>query len=783
MKGKWFFGALGLVIPCVSNAQTPEKKTWEKNIKAVNYKVQFYTDKIVRISKAPKSNAVKWDDLPYLLVSPVNVHTTTEELADEYVYRTDSLEVHINKTTGAVSFHQGSTNLLKEDPAITQEFTPLRHKKGMYRIKQGFSLDADEAIYGLGQHQKGLMNQRNQRLMLQQTNMEIAMPVFQSIKGYGVIWNNASSTLFNDTLQQTYLLSDKGNAIDYFFVYGGGTDNVVSGIRYLTGSVPMPPMWAFGFFQSRERYKSQEELLDVVKNYRQLKVPLDGIVQDWRYWGMDLKDWNSTKFGNPAFNRPKDMIDSVHLLNAHMLISVWPSFGPNTEVYKELNQKGLLLKSVKTWPTEGGVTVYNAFSKEGRDIVWKNMNKNIFSLNMDGWWLDATEPIDKATRPYIKILEHSKDTIPTVLNSYPLYTTSGVAKNWLNTTRKKRVMILTRSAFIGQQHYGTFVWSGDISSTWEVMKDQISGALNIGMSGIPYWNTDIGGFYSIHKYPKGLKDTAFHELYVRWLELGTFFPMMRSHGTNTPREIYQFGKKGDWAYDAIEKYIRLRYQLLPYNYSTAHNVTENNASFMRPLFADFPNDKETYDLRDEFLYGNAFLIAPVVESQYIAKKDTLNTIDFSSVKTKKVYLPNGTKWFDFLDNTVKDGGQWIDKKTPIDVLPIYVKAGTVLPLAKVKQYVSESKDTELEVRVYPGANGKFVLYEDEGDNYNYQKKQRSLITFEWNDAEKTLTIQKQEGKFPGSLFERTFNIAMVGDGHLGDNKSVVYKGEKVVVKF
>ena len=768
-----------------STAQSPVKvKEISVHIDSVYTTIMFYGPQMVRVVKRdaeqPAGKNMPGTQHLYILKKTVPTAVVNTYSDKEYIYKTDSLEIHVNKENGAITFQRAAEILLKEDPAIGPHFSELSDKPGFYRIRQGFILDNNEPIYGLGQHQKGTMEQNNQQLLLQQSNMEIAIPIFQSLKGYGVVWNNESATLFSDTLSRTSFLSDKGTAVDYFFIAGRNTDQVVASLRLLTGRAPMPPLWAFGYFQSRERYESRQQLLNVVKTYRNLKVPLDGIVQDWRYWGMSVDNWNSTEFGNPAFSKPQAMIDSVHLLNAHLVLSVWPSFGKNTKVYKDLDAHSGLLKGLKTWPPDGGVTIYNAFDKKARDIVWSYMNRNLYFKGVDGWWLDATEPIDKVTQPYIDILERSDDSMRTVPNSYPLYTTSGIADHAKTVEKEKRVFILTRSAFTGQQHYGTFIWSGDIVSSWEVMKNQISGALNVGLCGIPYWNTDIGGFFSGNLYPKGVKDPAFRELYVRWLEMATFFPLMRSHGTNTPREIYQFGKKGDWAYDAIDKYIRLRYQLLPYNYSTAYQVWKNGASFMRPLFSDFSADTMTYAISDQYLYGRSFLVAPVTSSQYTGLPGKMLPADFSSVKSRKLYLPLGTDWYDFWTGKRFKGGCWVDKKTPVDMLPVFVKAGTILPLARVRQYTGEDKDSTLEIRVYPSASGRFTLYEDQGDNYNYEKGSYSTIDFNWDDEQGLLKIGARKGWFPGMLRDRQFRVVVVGRGV---EKTLRYIGSSLTLSF
>jgi len=358
----------------------------------------------------------------------------------------------------------------------------------------------------------------------------------------------------------------------------------------------------------------------------------------------------------------------------------------------------------------------------------------------------------------------------------------------------KRIFILTRSAFAGQQRYGANTWSGDVTSSWSALRNQISAGLNFSLTGIPYWNSDIGGFF-LNQFRKPLANADYRELYTRWLQFGTFCPMMRSHGTDAPREIYQFGSMGEPVYDAIEKYIRLRYRLLPYIYSNSWEVTNQHSTMMRALVMDFAQDKKALDINDQFMFGRSLLVAPVTERQYakptgINDKDTVFTADYSSTRTKQVYLPAGTNWIDFWTGTAYTGGQTINKETPLNILPLYVKAGSILPIGPDVQYATEKKWDDLELRIYTGADGEFVLYEDENDNYNYERGQFTQIRFSWNDKKKPLTIADRSGKFPGMLEKRSFRMVIVnekqgaGDQPAGgDSRKVEYEGKKLVVGF
>lgn len=750
----------------------------------MNVDVQFYSPSIVRIMKTPKAEKVTKQSFS-VIKTPEKTAVTVRKDKENLLLASDSVTVCLNLKTGKVSYADASGKHLLTEKDYGTQFTPVNYgNDATYTVRQAFMLDADEPLFGLGQQQRGRMNQRNQKVILQQENQVTSIPYIQSPKGYGVFWDNYSVTTFTDNPMETAFDSEYGQCADYYFLYGSTADNVVKCMRDLTGQAPMNPLWTYGFWQSRERYASQAQLLEVVRKYRDLKVPLDGIIQDWRYWGEDNADWNALKFNNPNFPDPKLMIDEVHRMNAHIAISVWPQFGKNTQVYQEFKAKNMLL-TFDPWP--GNVQLYDAFNPAARDIYWDYLNKNIYSLGMDAWWLDATEP--EITENDRKKFDQPTYAGPfrKVANAFPLVTVGGVYEHNRKAAKGKRVYIFTRSAFAGQQRYGANSWSGDIKSSWEVLRNQISAGLNFSICGIPYWNTDIGGFNSCTYYPEGIKDPRYRELYVRWTQFGAFTPMMRSHGTCTPREIYQFGEKGSWEFDTLEKYIRLRYKMLPYMYSLAWDITSNGGSFMRALFMDFPNDRQASDINDQFMFGRSLLVAPVTEAMYVDKdkKEHLNAI-----KSKTVYLPSGTEWIDFWNGSRMAGGQTVSRETPIDILPLYVKAGSILPIGPEVQYAEEKKWDLLEIRVYPGANGEFLLYEDEFDNYNYEKGMYSTILFKWDDVKRTLSIGARNGEFPGMLKNRKFKIVIVNENRgTGDgltekaDKTVRYSGKPISIRL
>ncbi len=764
-------------------------------ISSVGVEIQFYSPKIVRILKWPDGKTFKKESLS-VIMTPQKTSFGVKQSGDLLTLKSENLEVVLNLKTGKISYSttKGETLLgEKEKGVLFTDFNDAGTKT--YTVSQSFLLDKDESIYGLGEQQQGKMVQRNIKLNMIQGNTDDYVPFFVSVKGYGLYWDNYSPTLFVDTPDETSFKSDVGDCMDYYFMYGANADGVIANMRDLTGQVPMFPLWTFGYFQSKERYKTQDEVVGIVKKYRDLGVPFDGIIQDWQYWGNNYL-WNAMEFLNVEYPNPKKMIDDVHNLNAHMLISIWNSFGPMTKQYKELDKIGALM-NFQTWPQSGsekwppnreypsGVKVYDPFNPEARDIYWKYLNKGIFSLGMDGWWMDSSEPDHLDFDPSDLDNKTYLGSFRKVRNAFPLMTVGGLYDHQRATSSDKRVFILTRSGFAGQQRYGANVWSGDVTASWDALKNQISAGLNFSLSDIPYWNSDIGGFF-LSRFRKKLDDAGYRELYARWIQFGTFCPMMRSHGADAPREIWQFGKKGDKVYDAIEKYINLRYRLLPYIYSASWDVTANQSSMMRALMMDFPKDKPALDINDQYMFGKSILVCPVTTPMY--SKDTNE--DFGPVKSKELYLPKGADWYDFWTGNKLTGGQTIKKETPLDIIPLYIKSGSILPIGPKVQYALEKKWDNLEIRVYEGANGQYTLYEDENDNYNYEKGVFSTITFSWDDAKKALTINDRKGTFPGMLAERKFNIVKVtaGNGTGMDevvkyNQVVDYKGVKVVVKL
>jgi len=770
-------------------------------VNSVGIEIQFYGPSTVRIVKSPAGASVTKQSLSVTKV-PQKTAIDLQQIGGEIVAKSERIQVVLNIETGTISFASRSGEPFLREKESGVEFTPC-DDVGVktFKVGQSFVLESGEAIYGLGEQQQGKMVQRNLSLTMIQGNTDDYVPFFQSVKGYGLFWDNYSPTLFVDDSTGTSFKSDVGDCVDYYVMYGGNADGVIALQRDLTGQVPMFPLWTFGYWQSKERYKSQFETVDVVRKYRELGVPLDGIIQDWQYWG-DNFHWNAMEFLNPQFPDPKKMIDEVHAMNAHFIISVWASFGPQTKQFDIMSKKGMLF-DFKTWPPcskdiwppdpnlPSGVRVYDVYNPEARDIFWNYLDKGLFSLGIDGWWLDSSEPDHWDPKPADLDNKTYLGSFRKVRNAFPLMHISGVYDHQRSVSSDKRVFILTRSAFAGQQRYGSNVWSGDVIASWSALRNQISAGLNFSLSGIPYWNSDIGGFF-LWNFPRKLDDANYRELYVRWIQFGAFCPMMRSHGTDAPREIYQFGKKGETIYDAIEKSINLRYSLLPYIYSTSWDVTAHQSTMMRALVMDFPKDRNALDVNNEYMFGKSLLVCPVTQPMYVdsAKRgrDTVQVTTFANVKSTAIYLPAGAGWYDFWTGATLAGGQTVQTATPIDVIPLYVKAGSILPIGPRVQYATERSWDSLEIRVYAGADGEFTLYEDENDNYNYEKGANSTISFSWDDIKQVLTINDRKGSFPGMLTERTFNVVRVAakkgagmDTVKKYDKVVSYNGKEIVV--
>lgn len=652
-----------------------------------------------------------------------------------------------------------------------------------YHTKLAFEWQPDEALYGLGSHEEGMMNLRGQHQFLYQQNMKAVVPALVSTRGYGILIDNYSLMSFRDDAFGSYIWTDVADELDYYFIYGPEFDQTIQGIRYLTGEAPMLPKWAYGYVQSKERYRSAEELIAIVKEYRKRALPLDCIVLDWMSWTGD--QWGQKSLDPERFPNPGEMMEELHAMNAKLMVSIWPNMSAGGDNHREMGENGFLL---------GNQATYDAFREEARQLYWQQARVGLFDHGVDAWWCDCTEPFEAdwkgAVKPepeqrmLINTAESKRYLDPAFINGYSLLHSQGIYEGQRAVTDRKRVVNLTRSAYAGQHRYGTITWSGDTAATWETLRKQIADGLNFCAAGSPYWTLDIGAFFVQNKeglwfwsgdYDGGVDDPAYRELYVRWFQLGAFLPMFRAHGTDTPREIWQFGEPGDPIYDTLVKYLKLRYKLMPYLYSLAGAVAHRSYTMFRALAFDYREDVRTHDIADQFMFGPAMLVAPVTSAMYYGEDGRdIHGID----KTRSVYLPAGA-WYDYWSEERLEGGRTIEAAAELATIPLYVRAGSIIPTGPDIQYADEPTDGALVLNVYPGTDGVFTLYEDEGDNYHYEQGNYTTIELLWREAERTLTIGERVGSYEGMKSTRTFRVRIVGEPN---QRSVTYQGEPVVIR-
>jgi alpha-D-xyloside xylohydrolase len=624
-----------------------------------------------------------------------------------------------------------------------------------------------EGFYGLGQHQAGVWNYRGETVELSQENTEIAIPLLVSSNGYGVFWNNPSrSEVNNRFVHSLYLSAEVADRVDYYFLYGPEADDIIGHYRELTGEAPLFGRWAYGFWQCKNKYQSQAELEGVAAKYRAEHIPVDNIVQDWFWWvTMGEMKWN------PNYPDATGMIDTLHKEHFHLMVSVWPYFRPGSATYDQFDKNGwFVAKTTQPSFHPLGQALYDATNPDARKQYWDNVNAALFSKGVDAWWLDTDEPETEGRQDNI-LVDHKLaiGSGARYANVYPLFHAGAVSEGQQAASDKKRVFILSRSAYAGSQRFGVTAWSGDVLSDWVTFQRQIAAGLNYAISGMPYWTTDIGGFIS----GGNLNDPKFRELFVRWFQFGAFSPVFRVHGTRNPdaNELWSYGPEAE---KILVDYDTLRYRLMPYIYSEAWQVTDHHSTLMRPLVMDWRTDVEAQNIGDEYLFGPALLVSPV----YV-----------DGATTRSVYLPKAT-WYDFWTGEKTEGGKRIEADAPLNKLPLFVRAGSILPLGPTMEWSTEKPADPLEVRVYAGADGDFTLYEDENDGYDYTKGVHATIALHWDDGAKTLTVGAREGSFPGMLAKRTFRVVLVGRGHgvgIGESasadKTVEYVGDKVAVSF
>jgi alpha-D-xyloside xylohydrolase len=860
---------------------------------------------------------------------------TKSESGNTTVIETGALKIEIDRSTGHIAFYKkdGSKFLHSGPVHFNGHATDSCSGNTYQSIKQEFTFSQDEGLFGLGQFQDGTLNYRGKEILLAHSNTCAAVPFLISSLRYGILWDNYSKTLFRDTDGESSFWSEAGKKISYYVVAGSSMDQVISGYRQLTGKAPILPKWAYGYWQSKERYTSGNDLLAIAKKYRDLKLPIDVIVQDWSYWGKP-EYFSGMCWDADSFPNPKETFTSLKQdYNLHSMISIWPAFGEKSEIYAQMKSKGFLYPK-KHWSPS---LVYDAYHPEARELYWDFIRDTFYMKGLDGWWLDGTEPEFQHTGGRF-ITEysmkengcHNLGSFTEYLNTFSYITSKGVYENQMAGFPDKRVCILTRSAFAGQQKYSAITWSGDIFSNWDVLKYQITAGLNLCMAGIPYWTSDIGGFIANYWFPQGVKDPAYKELYIRWFQYGTFCPIFRSHGTSTPREVWQFGQPGSKEFEALKKSLRLRYLLMPYIYSLAGATYFDDYTLMRGLVMDFPDDTQVYDIKTQFMFGPSIMVCPVTrsmenpqkkvseflpydrfygsdgktlgwdlvfqqntdngEKELALKCENPNLTWFGAVpdefreapynltyhgsllapKTGKytfnvstdggivmslggktlinnpnntenrtfsfsfdmdsnrfydvaiahyqprkqhahftiewtrpghaqdihspkglmnVYLPGSNAWYDFWTGDKLDPNTNIEVQTILDHIPIYVKAGSIIPLGDAAhQHTAEVADT-LEIRIYPGADAFFEYYDDKGEGNAYKTGEYLKIPFTWNEAGQTLTIGNMEGSL-GSSTERPFTLVNMQDAakhgmakQTGKTQTVLYTGKELTLNF
>ena len=897
----------------------------------LNVKVQFYAQGIVRVVKWPAGGTSEKLSLSVLQKTLPDLDVHVEESAAVVTLSSGKVTLQLSKSDGSIQYLDSSNRaLLKEQGQPI--FTPsqIARETSAFSVQQNFKLSADEGVYGLGQQQLGVMNYRGRTVKIVQANTKAVTPVLVSTAGYGIFWDNYSKTIFDDSGGTTSFWSEVADNIDYYFFYGPTIDQEIAGYRQLTGEAPMYGKWAYGYWQSKEHYATRDELLTIAREYRERRIPVDNIVQDWNYWGNN-DNWGGMIFDESRYPRPKEMIDLLHQQNFHLMISIWAGLGPASKIYQDMDSRGYL------FPTVGwaGFKYFDVYNPAATDLYWKYASEGLFSRGVDAWWMDSTEPdmvnaLTQDAQEYEmkRVRDNHLGTFARYLNSYSLLDTDAIYKNQRKETDRKRVYILTRSTFAGQQRAAATTWSGDIGASWDVYKNQIAAGVNHSMSGIPYWTFDIGA-YSLGcqggVFMNGGKDPAYQELYARMFQLGAFSPIFRAHGSETPREIWEFGEYTP----VLVKYDNLRYRLLPYIYSLGWQVTHNGYTIMRGLPMDFTSDHQTYSINDQYMFGPAIMVSPVTKYMYhrppedgilvtpehfktkdgkpglnatyycddefkspcheaiepdvdlfwytgwpgfipspkfsirwegkltpsetgtyrfnlksfgarrvyldgkeiahnydsmeswtipvelVAGKDydfkfeTTNSslgafrarlywktpsihlreaVVEHREKTRSVYVPAGASWIDFWTGEKLEGGRAIIADAPIEKIPLMIRAGSILPMGPFLQYSTEKPADPIELRIYPGADGSFTLYEDESDNYNYEKGVYATIAFHWNNAKRQLTIDARKGDFPGMLRTRTFQIVMVSKSHgvgvdvtANPDKVISYNGEELTI--
>ncbi|MGC2620032.1 MAG: glycoside hydrolase family 31 protein [Acidobacteriaceae bacterium] len=686
--------------------------------------------------------------------TPHTVYDTGEAI--EVV--TGDLSVYVDKNTSAVQiFRYGSRMLAETEWPYPRRIAPtVTDGQQVDAASAWFYIDPNERLYGLGEHETGLMNERNTQLMLSQDNTNISIPFFVSSRGYGVLWNSGSVTDWNNRFRQIAAFeSNDADAVDYYYIGGPSMDQVIAGYRRLSGAAPLFPRWAYGYWQSKLAYASREQLLYVAAQYRALHIPLDNIVID--------AGWE-TVFGSRTFSDqypdPASMVQSLHDEHVHVMVSIWPLFQPGSANFDDMQSHGYFVTPGPdaTPAFLPGERLYDAFNPDARKLYWNEAKRSLYDIGVDAFWMDSTEPGDFYGEEHGPMLAGARTAVgdgSKVANMFPLETTQAIYDGQRSTPDSKRVFILTRSAFTGMQRNAAAVWSGDTETTFDVLRRQIPAALNYSLTGLPYWTSDIGGFVG-----GDTANPAFDNLFVRWFEFGAFCPIFRAHGARDNNELWSYGPQ---AQKILTLYDRLRYRLMPYIYTLGARTTFDSYTPMRALVFDFPADAKALDINNEYMFGPALLVAPVTTAGATARD---------------VYLPAGAEWYDFWTGQRYAGGQVVHRDAPLETLPLYVRAGSIVPMGPEEDYTGEYPKAPIELRIYPGRDGDAEIYSDDGLTYDYEKGQFSWLPISWNDDSHILTLGERQGDYPGLSQRQQFVVTIVGPGR-GVGEAATAGGRRV----
>ena len=801
-----FGGAMLLSLTACTQYTTTLECPLEQGV----LRVEFPEADIVRVRLSENSDFVD-NKTTVVLPEALNhlVKVKLEKREGVFVLTSDSLQVRVDEKTGAISYFDRQGNLLlaerddmpKQGESIALENITYDPKSSrIERTADGekvvmdvlkrdtvgtswhwqvrFAFPADEPLYGWGSHMEDLLDLKGQKLWLCQHNLKAMVPVISTPSGYGLLFDAGCGMRFEDSDSQGLVELEAAQGLDYYFMKGASMDRVVNRMRTLTGQSPMMPRYLFGYIQSKERYHSSAEIIETMRQFRSRRIPIDMIVQDWNYWP---EGWGMMKMDTRYYPDPQALADTVHQLHGRLMVSIWPNPQGNPQE-KDFKERGYMLNR----------SFINVFDEEARAYYWTWANREFFhdGKGFDAWWCDCTEPTDGDWKPMPegygwdshadrwKLNLEAQNAVMGAERAslYSLFDARGIYENQRKTTDRKRVVNLTRSSFAGQQRYATISWNGDTYASWTSLRRQIPMGLNFMATGCPYWTVDAGTFFTSTgmqwfwkgEFPEGCKDPAYREFYLRMCQWAVYLPVFRSHGTDTPREPWNYGDPSNPYYDALVRNIERRYELLPYIYSMAAKVTSDNYTMARMLAFDFPRDTKARACKTEYMFGPAFLVCPV-------------THPLSETSKLDVYLPAGAQWQDAVGN-VHEGGQHLLCDVSLNEIPVFVRRGSIVPKSPVIQYSDELPAQTLTIEVIPGKDAGFDLYEDDGITYDCEKGQYTIIPLRWNEQTRSLTIGKREGSFPGMKQQRNFVVKVI-DGKTAVTKDVEYQGEPITVSL